>query len=306
MQKSAEKPSKSIQPVSLKGKKVLVADDNRHNREILSHQLDSLEIEVKTLEKGSDVLPALLAAHEQGAPFDLCILDIRMPDLGGIEVAKQIRAPGSSFANLPLLAYTSSYSQRTEGFKDVGFDGFLSKPARKSKLIQMLEQLLGEKRETGTEKETGKREELVTRHSITEAAKQSIRILLVEDNPVNQKLATRLLSKAGYQVKVANNGVEAVSIYSAAPEQYDIIFMDVQMPEMDGKEATRIIRQKEEQMKNEIQNSPPIPIIAMTAQAMKGDREKCLEAGMNDYIAKPIKREAVFAMVKKWAFTKDD
>jgi len=156
--------------------------------------------------------------------------------------------------------------------------------------------VLGEKGENRTEKETAKREGMLTQHSITDAAKQSTRILLVEDNPINQKLVARLLTKAGYQVKVVNNGGEAVSIYTATPDQFDIIFMDVQMPEMDGKAATRAIRS---------QGFAEIPIIAMTAQAMKGDREKCLEAGMNDYISKPIKREAVFAMVKKWAFSKE-
>ncbi|MGD2086421.1 MAG: response regulator [Candidatus Aminicenantes bacterium] len=296
MEKSGKKPVKPIQPVSLKGKKVLIADDNQHNREILSHQLTAMEMEVVSLGKGSDVLPALAAADEQAAPFDLCILDIRMPDLSGIEVAKQIRSLNSPTAHLPLLAFTSSYSQRAKAFRDLGFDGFLPKPVRRSKLIQMLEQLLGERMENRTETETAKRESMLTRHSIAEAAKQSTRILLVEDNPINQKLARRLLTKAGYQVKVVNNGVEAVRIYTSVPDQFDIIFMDVQMPEMDGKAATRAIRS---------QGFAQIPIIAMTAQAMKGDREKCLEAGMNDYISKPIKREAVFAMVKKWTFNEE-
>jgi len=125
-----------------------------------------------------------------------------------------------------------------------------------------------------------------------DTAKQSIRILLVEDNLINRKLAQRLLTKAGFQVKAANNGEEAVNIYTSGPGQFDIIFMDVQMPGMDGIEATRVLRSK---------GFAQIPIIAMTAQAMKGDREKCLEAGMNDYISKPIKGEAVIAMVKKWA-----
>ena len=313
MQKSEKKPVKPIQPVSLKGKKVLVVDDNQHNREILSHQLTSLEMEVKALSKGSEVLPTLAAADERGAPFDLCILDIRMPDLSGIEVARQIRSLDSPIAHLPLLAFSSSYqhSQRAIDFGELGFNGFLAKPVRRCKLIQMLEQLLRENGENRSEKEIAKGEGMLTQHSITDAAKQSTRILLVEDNPINQKLAAYLLTRAGFQVKVVKNGVEAVSIYTASPDQFDIIFMDVRMPEMDGKAATRMIRQKEEQIKNEIQyskfkiqNSPHIPIIAMTAQAMKGDREKCLEAGMNDYISKPIKREAVFAMVKKWAFNK--
>jgi signal transduction histidine kinase/ligand-binding sensor domain-containing protein/DNA-binding response OmpR family regulator len=293
MQKSGQKPLKPLQPLSFKGKKVLVADDNQNNRDILFHQLTSLEMEVVALDKGSNVLPTLTAADEQDAPFDLCILDIYMPDLSGIEVARQIRSLNSPSAHLPLLAFTSSYTQRTKSFEDLGFDGFLLKPARKSKLIQMLEQLLGKTQETSTKIKTTPGEGLLTRHAIPDAAKQSTRILLVEDNPINRKLAQRLLTKAGYQVKVVNNGVEAVSIFTSGPGQFDIIFMDVQMPEMDGKEATRVLRSK---------GFAQIPIIAMTAQAMKGDREKCLEAGMNDYISKPIKREAVITMVKKWTF----
>jgi CheY-like chemotaxis protein len=298
MQKSGKKPLKDIQPVPLKGKKVLVVDDNQHNREILIHQLTSLEMEVVALGNGSDVLPTLAAADEQAAPFDLCILDIHMPDLSGIEVAKQIRSLDSPTAHLPLLAFTSSYpySQRAIDFGELGFDGFLAKPVRRSKLIQVLEQLLGEGGRNRSEKEKEKSEGMRTQHSITDAAKRSTRILLVEDNPINQKLAAHLLTKAGYQVKVVSNGVEAVNTFTAAPDQFDIIFMDVQMPEMDGKAATRAIRSR---------GFSQIPIIAMTAQAMKGDREKCLEAGMNDYISKPIKREEVFAMVKKWAFNKE-
>ncbi|MCP5109058.1 MAG: response regulator, partial [bacterium] len=299
MQKSGKNPLDRIQPVSLKGKKVLVVDDNRHNREILSHQLISLEMEVVSLGGGSDVLRTLSAADQQAAPFDLCILDIRMPDLSGIEVARQIRGLNSPGAHIPLLSYTSSYSQRAKNFKDLGFDGFLPKPARKSKIIQMLEHLLGEgeqRKVSGTEKETLKVEEMITQHSIVDAVKHSTRILLVEDNPINQKLATHLLTRGGYRVKVVNNGLEAVNIYTSGPDQFDVIFMDVRMPEMDGKAATRAIRSR---------GFTQIPIIAMTAQAMKGDRESCLEVGMNDYISKPIRREAVFAMVKKWTIDKE-
>ncbi len=136
---------------------------------------------------------------------------------------------------------------------------------------------------------------MATQHSILETVKHSTRILLAEDNPINRKLANRLLTKAGYDVVMVNNGQEAVTTYTAAPDKFDMIFMDVQMPVLDGKEATRIIRQ---------QGFTEIPIIAMTAQAMKGDRESCLEAGMNDYISKPIKREKVLEMVKKWTFSK--
>jgi CheY-like chemotaxis protein len=129
-----------------------------------------------------------------------------------------------------------------------------------------------------------------------------VRILLAEDNPVNQKLVKIMLTKAGYKVEVANNGKEAVDKYTVSPEDFDLIFMDVQMPEMDGMEATREIRKWEEARKQ----VPSIPIIAMTAHAMKGDRERCLESGMDGYIAKPIKRELVFEILEKSVLNKEE
>ena len=155
--------------------------------------------------------------------------------------------------------------------------------------------------------------------------KHSVSILLVEDHPVNQKLAKLMLTKAGYQVAVANDGKEAVNKYTASPEDFDLIFMDVQMPEMDGMEATKTIRRYEKQLRVSSQESRDrdkgiapgrpetwnskhathhIPIVAMTAHAMKGDKEKCLEIGMDDYITKPIKREIVFDMLERWVLNK--
>lgn len=136
---------------------------------------------------------------------------------------------------------------------------------------------------------------MVTQHTIIEDYKHSINILLAEDNLINQKLARFMLEKSGYKVTVANNGEEAVNIYKSAPDKYNLILMDIQMPKLDGKKATGILR-------NEGFNN--IPIIAMTAEVMKGDREKCIAAGMNDYIPKPIKREVIFKAVKKWCFDK--
>ena len=132
---------------------------------------------------------------------------------------------------------------------------------------------------------------LVTQYSVREELKQSVRILLAEDNPVNQKLAMVMLTKAGYKVTVVPNGRLAVETFTEKPDDFDTILMDIQMPEMDGYEATRQIRQ---------QGFTEIPIIAMTANAMKGDKELCLEAGMSDYITKPIKREIVFQILEKW------
>jgi CheY-like chemotaxis protein len=127
-----------------------------------------------------------------------------------------------------------------------------------------------------------------------------VRILLAEDNPVNQKLATLMLTKAGYQVEVADNGKEAVQKYTKSPADFDLIFMDIQMPEMDGLAATKAIREWESQNSQETIHN--LPIIAMTAHAMKGDRETCLAAGMDAYVTKPIKRELVFEMLDRWVF----
>jgi len=291
--RSGKKLPKRVIPESLAGKKVLIVDDNVHNLEILTHLLSSAGMKVEALSRGKDVMPTLVNAAANREPFDLCILDIRMPDLSGYEVARQIRSPDSPDAHLPLVAFTSSFSRRSKIFIDSGFDGFLPKPVQRKKLIELLERLLGESKNRG---ENEKRENIITRHSILDDAKQSTRILLVEDNPINQKLANYLLTKAGYQVETVNNGIEAVDLYQSDPGKFDIIFMDVQMPGMDGKEAAQLLRSRGYQ---------DIPIVAMTAQAMKGDREKCLEAGMNDYISKPIKREVVFEMVKKWTLKKE-
>jgi CheY-like chemotaxis protein len=179
--------------------------------------------------------------------------------------------------------------------KEAGFDGFLSKPIHRDKLFQMMVRLLGEVN-ANTEDTVGKREKIMTQYSLLEEMKHSVHILLAEDNPVNQKLAKIMLTKAGYQVEVANGGKEVVEKYTKSPDDFDLIFMDVQMPEMDGLEATKAIRQR---------GFDTIPIVAMTAHAMKGDREMCLEAGMDDYITKPIKREFVFEVLEKWVFGRE-
>jgi CheY-like chemotaxis protein len=227
-------------------------------------------------------------SYSEGDPFDLVVIDIQLPGISGYDVAKQIRGLDPPMCNLPLLAFSSSTIDRSGKFKKSGFDGFLPKPIQRRKLLKMVEFLLGNKE---TLKDQVLQDGMITQHSIIEKAKHSIRILLAEDNPINQKLADFMLTKAGYQVKIVENGKEAVEVYSADPDKFDLIFMDLQMPEMGGREATEILRQK---------GFKEIPIIAMTAESMMGDYEKCLEAGMNDYIAKPIKREIVFEKVRKW------
>jgi PAS domain S-box-containing protein len=304
--KAEVKEAKKFVPVSLSEKKALIVDDNQRNLDILTHVLDSVGMRVVALRNGEEVVPTLKKTMETKDSFDFCIIDIQMPGMSGYEVAKEIRSfestirgPKSRIPNLPLIALSSLMERDAKRCKEAGFDGFLSKPIQREKLYQMLERLLGEK-EDEVEKEEGVREKIITQYSVREEMKHSVRILLAEDNPVNQKLAKMILTKAGYQVEVANNGKEAVEKFTSSPDAFDLIFMDVQMPEMDGLAATQQIRNPQSAIPNR-----DIPIVAMTAHAMEGDREKCLEAGMDDYITKPIKRELVFEILDKWVFKRE-
>jgi len=221
-------------------------------------------------------------------PFDVCIIDIMMPGMDGYEVARRIRG---QFGSIPLLAFSSSVAPGALKSQEAGFDAFLSKPVRRERLFQVLGQLIGG---AGTSGQAG---DPPAERSSTDGG-QPVRILLVEDNPVNQSLATIMLNKGGCQVEVAENGKEAVERFTATPDMFDLIFMDVQMPRMDGLEATRKIRQIE-QLRDLPKSAAPT-IIAMTANALQGDRERCLAAGMNDYLSKPIRSREIQGMIEKW------
>jgi CheY-like chemotaxis protein len=249
-------------------------------------------LRVKGINNGKDVVPALQEASRQGDPFDLCILDIGMPGMDGFDILREIRSLETPRASLPVLAFSSSSLERSKKYRDAGFDGFLPRPVSRRKLINMAERLLKQEKPQPEKKE---KEPLMTRYTLVEEAKHSVRILLAEENLINRKLALFVLSKAGYRVKVARNGKEAVDMYTSAPNHYDLILMDIQMPVMDGKEATKRIRETEKE-----KSLKKIPIIAVTADVMKGEKEKLLALGMNDYVSKPIKREVVYEMVKKW------
>jgi CheY-like chemotaxis protein len=286
--------SKRVAPISLSGKRVLMLDDNRANLDILKHILDLAGMQAVILMNGNDVLPALEKASVSKEPFDLFLSDIQMPGISGYEIAQNIREIGEKFSGLSIIALSSLIERDAKKCETAGFDGFLSKPIRRDKLFQMMERVMALKKEKKTD-DSAKEHKIMTQYSLKEELKRSVRILLVEDNPVNQKLAGMMLGKAGYHVEIAENGAEAVEKYSASPDDFDLIFMDVQMPVMDGMEATKEIRKK---------GFKDIPIVAMTAHAIKGYRDECLEAGMNDYVTKPIKRELVFEILEKYVFTK--
>ncbi|MBW2054890.1 MAG: response regulator, partial [Deltaproteobacteria bacterium] len=188
--------------------------------------------------------------------------------------------------------------------KDAGFDNFLSKPVRRDKLYRMLEKSIG-MRDTDCGLKSGKDHEIQNQitysSSVRDEVKPCARVLLAEDNPVNQKLAKIMLNKAGCQVETAVTGKEAVEKFTTSPADFDLIFMDMQMPEMDGTEATHRIREWEESVICNSQSAiKRIPIIAVTANAMKEDRKKCFECGMDDHITKPIKSELLLKVIEKW------
>ena len=285
--KIPEGTQEAKRPVSLGGQRILLVDDNGVSLEILGHLLEREGAEVHALNDGRAALMALATASREGKPFDLCIIDIQMPDMNGFDLAETIRLQPPPTGRVPLLALTWCSNHNGDLFEKAGFSTFLTKPVRPGRLVDALSRVLGARLRPVVEHPIGGD----ASPPPTETAETSVRILLVEDNPANQKLALLILTKAGYEVDTADNGREAVQRFCDSPEHFDMILMDVQMPVMDGLRATRAIRKR---------GFKDIPIVAMTANAMKGDREKCIEAGMNDYIAKPVRRDNVYEMIRKW------
>ena len=266
---------------SLGGRRLLVVDDNETNRRILRDMLGAEGVAVHEAHRADVGLEALHRAATAGTPFDLAILDAQMPDRDGFELATAIRAD-AQLARTRLLILTSA-GQRGDGerCRQLGIQAYLTKPIARADLIEAVGTVLA-----GTPSAAGGAD-LVTRHSIAES-RHTLRILLAEDNPVNQQVATAMLLKRGHQVDVVANGREAVD--AVAAERYDVVLMDIQMPEMDGFEATARIRA--------LPQGGTLPIIALTAHALSGERERCLERGMTGYLAKPFKAHELFAVVE--------
>jgi len=311
-----------VAPSTLSGKRILVVDGNLNSLNILSKTLISAGMDVTAIDKGKDVLPTLQKALDSNNPIDFCILDLKMSGVDGYEIAKKIRNVKSSIRDIFLIALSFLLEREKQKDHETGFDAFLSKPVRREKLYQALENVFYKKDKRNWYRDV---EDLRTQKhfkipsSVLIEEKNSSHILLAEDNPINQKLAKMMLTKAGYQVETADTGKKAVDKFITSSGKFDLIFMDMQMPEMDGIEATQHIREWEEL--NIAQNSKLIgkeifdlsdsnlelsthtkrvPIVALTANAIKGDREKCLEKGMDDYITKPINKKIFFEVIEKW------
>jgi signal transduction histidine kinase/CheY-like chemotaxis protein len=276
--------------VSLAGIPLLLVDDNATNRRFLIETLQNWKMRPTQASNALQALSLLQQACQNGQPFTLVLIDAYMPDMDGFKLAEQIkRRPELAMATIMML---TSGGQRGDAARcrELGIAAYLTKPVRQSELHAALEAALSGTSLTRQERPTVS---LITRHTLREARRGSkMRVLLAEDNVVNQHLALRLLEKHGYSVVVANNGKEALA--ALAREVFDLLLMDVQMPEMDGFEATAKIREQEEA------TGRHLPIIAMTAHAMKGDEERCLAAGMDAYVSKPINPAEMFAVVDKY------
>ncbi len=271
--------------VNIRNLHILGVDDNATNRMIIAKMVEGFGCRIETAASGTSALEMLHAGYNNEDPYKVILLDMQMPDMDGEQVTRAIKAdPILKDINIIVL---TSMGQRGDAarLEALGCAGYLLKPVKQSLLREALETVLGQKQSGGS---IGR---LVTRHILNEKKRQGMRILLAEDNPINQKLAMVLLQKAGYSVDVVENGLLAVE--KVKQVKYNAVLMDVQMPEMDGLEATMRIRQ-------ESAPGEHIPIIAMTAHALKGDRERCLDAGMDDYVSKPLDPRLLMRKLDQW------
>ncbi len=289
LEQRVEAQAPSLPLADLNGLRVLVIDDSATNRRILSHYLSAWKMECLSAEDGCRGLDLLRAAVARGEPYHLAILDFHMPRMDGLEVARAIRAE-ATLAALPLVL-VSSVGLRGDAAqaRQAGINAYLTKPLRHAQLFQTLAAVMGR----ALQQDAAHTDSLVTRHVLMESTAQSRPLILVaEDNAVNQKLAVRLLDKMGYRADVASNGLKVLEALSRI--SYAAILMDCLMPEMDGFAATAAIRTREQR------TGAHIPIIAMTANAMQGDKERCLAAGMDDYLSKPVMLEALKVTLAQW------
>ncbi|MBF0396224.1 MAG: response regulator [Desulfobacterales bacterium] len=289
-QLEVSEPLKTL-PANICGKRILVVDDNSINIEILSAYLGSFGCRNTSVLSGNDAISELKGGVKINDPFELVILDYMMPGIDGEAVGKIIKNdPDLKNTKLAML---SSRGLRGDAhrMRDIGFCAYLTKPIKRDQLFDCLVTVFSDEPKE-KDKEEDKKPLFITRYTLADAKKRRVRILLADDNSVNQKLALTYLKKFGYHADAVGNGKEV--LYALEMIDYNLVLMDVQMPEMDGLEATKAIRNKESKVKDH-----NIPVIAMTARAMKGDREKCIESGMNDYVSKPINPQKLLDTIEK-------
>jgi two-component system sensor histidine kinase/response regulator len=271
IQKEQSKKSTDFGSIQIKGRRILVVDDNSTNRRILNDVLVNWGMKVTVAEGGRSALEAAARARDERMPYQLVILDGHMPEMDGFMVAERIRKESGSVQPILLMLSSAGNHGDLDRCRELGIAIHLTKPVKQQELMEALKDALGNFRPV---------EQTPGPQPAPTAPSLPLRVLLAEDNPLNQHLAVRMLGKWGHTVVVAGTG--KLAIEAMEREAFDVVLMDVQMPEMGGFEATAIIREREKTAGRRI------PIIAMTAHAMKGDRERCLKAGMDEYVSKPI------------------
>lgn len=282
-------------PMDLKDVPILIVDDNKTNRLILEKIVSGFGCEVFKASSGFEALSILHKRSSLNDPIRLVLLDMQMPEMDGERVLKEIKLDPDIRSTKVIILTSMGHRGDAARLEAIGCSAYLLKPVRQKELFNSILTVLGQQNALA-KKNTNS---LITKHLLNEAEREHNSILLAEDNPVNQMLALRLLQKVGYAVDVVETGKQAVE--AVQHKEYRLVLMDVQMPEMDGFEATKRIRE----LKGK---TAKIPIIAMTAYAMAGDREKCLQAGMDDYIPKPLNVDETLSLIKKYmaGFTTED
>jgi signal transduction histidine kinase/CheY-like chemotaxis protein len=275
-------------PEILAGVKALIVDDNATNRRILEGLLHRWGMKPTSVLGGEQALAHLAAARDAAEPYKLILTDMRMPGMDGFQLVERLRrSPDLSAATIMMLT-SAGFRGDSSRCQDLGVSAYLLKPIRQTELREAITRVLGAREQKGLSP-------LITRYSVQGAGDSAaaLQVLLAEDNPVNQRLAVRLIEKRGHHVSVVGNGREALA--ALEKKHYDLVLMDVQMPEMDGIEATGALREREKHA------GTHQPVIAMTAHAMKGDRERCLAAGMDGYLTKPINPKELDDLLQSYA-----
>jgi PAS domain S-box-containing protein len=298
-------------PEDIRKKRILFVDDNAVNRQVYRELLKSWGCRYGEASNGTQAIVELRRALETGDPFEIVIIDMQMPGMDGEELGRSIKQDPDLSDTILIMVSSAGARGDAARLKKIGFAAYLTKPIKQSQLYDCLAATA----QIWKAKKQPQDATIVTRHSLADNKKQGIRILLAEDDVTNQKVALHILKKFGYRADAAANGQEVLQALEKVP--YDIVLMDIQMPVMDGYAATRRIREMELKVqqaklnKNDPEDlqdskvqlserSGRIPIIAMTAHAMKGDREKCIAAGMDDYTPKPINPEELLEKIEKW------
>jgi len=272
----------SISPEALRNLPVLIVDDNSTNCLVLRGILSHLGMSPTAVNGGPSALRALEAAKNTSSPYAFILLDGHMPEMDGFTLAERIHTDAlASGAAIIMLTSAGSIGDSAR-CRELGISAYLVKPIRQRELLEVMCTVINPLAEP--------KAPLVTRHTLRET-RNRLRVLLAEDNAVNRVLAVRLLEKRGYAVSVAENGREAVTALEKGT--FDIVLMDVQMPEMDGFQATSAIRERE------ANSDGHVPIVALTAFALKGDEQRCLSAGMDAYVSKPLRTDELFATIER-------